>query len=165
MKLILTLLCTIIISCASHSYGQVIDTPSVAPPSEAVIEEPAEPAAPTQAAAPAKAPAPVRAAPVRKSADTIRGNAGKNVMMVDAKGDCANGLKPIGITNTHPNWAMKVAVDMSVVFMGRIIKKTIILDNLVAGETRFIGCTGCVSNQTGETCTTYKITIAQYKSK
>jgi len=153
MKLILTILSAMIFSTAITVHAQ---EETKTPPDQA----PAATAAPaTQAGAkiaPAKPAAP-------RSIDTIRGNAGKDVAFVEAKGDCAGGLKPIGITNKSKNWAIKAAVDVLVTFGGRVSKKTIIVDNLVAGEVRFLGCTGCIDNQTGKTCTTYKITIAAYK--
>jgi hypothetical protein len=153
MKLLFTFISAVFILFNSVAYGQVESEQSEpTPPQEATI--PPE--------APAVAPA-AKVAPAKKAGDNIKGNAGSSVKIVEAKGECAGGLKPVGITNTHANWAIKAAVDVMVVFSGRMSKKTVIIDNLMPGEVRNIGCTGCIENRTGETCTTYKIIIAQYK--
>lgn len=115
--------------------------------------------APAAAAAPA--PAAPRTAPVRT--DTIKGNAGRDVAIVVATGDCANGMKPMGITNKNATRPLMAKVDVIVTFSGRMSKKSVLIDNLAAGEVRYIGCAGCVDNQTGKTCTTYKIIAAAYK--
>ncbi|MBE2288708.1 MAG: hypothetical protein IAE95_04085, partial [Chitinophagaceae bacterium] len=103
------------------------------------------------------------ARPAQMRTDTIKGNAGRMVAIVDAKGDCANGMKSSGITNRSADRSLMARVDVIMTFGGRMSKKSVLIDNLAAGETRFVGCGGCVDNQTGKTCTTYKIIAAQYK--
>lgn len=103
------------------------------------------------------------ARPAQMRTDTIKGNAGRMVAIVDAKGDCANGMKSLGITNRSTDRSLMARVDVIMTFGGRMSKKSVLIDNLAAGETRFVGCGGCVDNQTGKTCTTYKIMAAQYK--
>jgi len=154
MKRVLAILSVVLFSVASGAYAQVEETKTETAPVQ-------DAAMPAPVAAKPQAPA-TKSVPV-KSADTIKGNAGKDVALIVAKGECASCLKPIGVINKHPNWTMKVAVDVQVVFMGRMSRKTVMIEHLAAGETHFIGCGGCVANQTGETCTTYKILAAQYK--
>lgn len=131
-------------------------------PASAQVDDapPAEQPAAAPPAAVAKAPA-ARPAPAKR--DSIKGNAGAVVALVDGAGDCASPLKALSIINKSPDRTVKVAVEVLVNFMGRQSKKNVIIDNLNAGETRFVGCTGCVANQTGQTCTVYKIIVAAYK--
>ena len=130
----------------------------------AQVEETKPEDAPDEVAAPAPvAPQAKPAAVAVKKPDGIKGNAGADVEIVEAKGNCNAPLKSVGITNKNATRTIKAAVDVLVSFMGRQSKKTVIIDNLNAGETRFIGCAGCIDNRTGQTCTTYKIIVAAYK--
>jgi len=128
----------------------------------AQVEESTPDDAPT-AVAPPKAAAPAKSAVAAKKPDGIKGNAGADVEIVETKGDCTGTMKSMGITNKSASRTIKAAVEVQVNFMGRQSKKNVILDNLNAGETRFIGCAGCIDNRTGQTCTTYKIIVAAYK--
>ncbi len=109
------------------------------------------------------APAPIAPRPAPVRTDTIKGNAGRDVAIIAATGDCANGMKAMGITNKNANRPLMAKVDVIVTFSGRMSKKSVLIDNLAAGEVRYIGCAGCVDNLTGKTCTTYKIIAAAYK--
>lgn len=151
MKRLLILLSAMFLFGISGAYAQVEETPDEGP-----ADAPAAPTAVAKTAAP-------RPAPVKKSIDTIRGNAGKDLEIIEWKGDCTTPMKSMAITNKSANRTIKAAVEVLVNFMGRQSKKNVIIDNLNAGETRFIGCAGCIDNQTGKTCTSYKIIIAMYK--
>ena len=130
----------------------------------AQVEESKPEDAPGAVAAPAPVAAPAKpAAMPLKKPNGIKGNAGADVEIIEAKGNCNAPLKSVGITNKSSDRTIKAAVDVLVTFMGRQSKKTVIIDNLNAGETRFIGCAGCIDNRTGQTCTTYKIIVAAYK--
>lgn len=131
--------------------------------SNAQVEESAPQDAPAPAAPPKAAAAPAKPGVSAKKPDGIKGNAGADVEIVETKGDCTGTMKSMGITNKSSSRTIKAAVDVLVTFMGRQSKKTVILDNLNAGETRFIGCAGCIDNRSGQTCTTYKIIVAAYK--
>src|SRR3954469_5324054 len=115
MKRIAFTIALITFSFAPGVYAQVEETKNEATPPD---EVPAADVPPPPAGAKAVAAAP-RPAQV-KSADTIKGNAGKDVAIVVAKGECASGLRPLGIINKNPNWSIKAAVDVQVVFMGRM---------------------------------------------
>lgn len=132
------------------------NTPPEEVPVEATTETPAVSATPAR-----PAPAHHRAAAPRT--DTIKGNAGRVVELVDGNGSCASGLHSYAIVNKSPDKVVKARVDMLVVFHGRASKKSMLIDNLIPGETRLVGCGGCISNPTGKTCTTIKIYAAAYK--
>lgn len=131
----------------------------------AQVEESTPEDAPAAVTAAPKAAAPAGKVPVAaaKKPDAIKGNAGADVEIVETKGDCTGTMKSMGIVNKSSTRSIKAAVDVLITFMGRQSKKTVILDNLNAGETRFIGCAGRIDNRTGQTCTTYKIIVAAYK--
>ncbi len=107
---------------------------------------------------------PIMPARLATSPDVIKGNATKDVSIVSTGGSCLAGMKPVGIVNTSSNGkAIKVKVELAANYSTHVSKKTTIIDNIAPNETRFIGCTGCIENVAGETCSTYKILAAIYK--
>lgn len=147
------------------AHAQVED--ATMPPSEVPDQAPppVDIAAPRQTmAAPGKAAAPARVAPPRpQKVDTVKGNAGRDVAIVEGKGSCANNLNPKSVVNRSTTRVAKVGIEVQVVFRGNMSKKIIIVDNLAPNENRAIGCDGCIENPTGQSCTTYKIVAAMFK--
>lgn len=176
MKLKYFLPLAIVFACTTGAYAQVEDStappsdlpdaveaptstpePAVANTSGAVGITPVSPAANKPATPPTRRPAPV--------ADTIKGNARNDVAFVPMKGgSCGNGMEGLSITNKHISRTMMVRVDVSVMYNGRISKKSTLIDNLSPKEVRAVGCSGCIDKPTGKACTTYKIIAAQFKN-
>lgn len=175
MKLKFILPIVIAFACSTSAYAQVED--STAPPSDLpdAVEAAAPATEPTAATGngtagitpviptPGKPSTPPRRpAPV---ADTIKGNARNEVAFVPMKGgSCGNGMEGLSITNKHTSRTMMVRVDVSVMYNGRISKKSTLIDNLSPKEVRAVGCSGCIDKPTGKACTTYKIIAAQFKN-
>ena len=119
-------------------------------------EQPAPAAPQVRPAVPAKMAAP--------APDAIKGNAAKDVSIVSATGSCSGSMKPIGIVNNAANGkSVIVKIELTANYSGHVSKKSSIIDNIAPNETRFIGCTGCIDNPSGKTCSTYKIIAAAYK--
>lgn len=95
--------------------------------------------------------------------DIIKGNAAKDVSIVNATGACTGSMKPIGIFNKADGRSVMVKIELSVTYSGHISRKNQIIDNIGPNETRFIGCSGCQENASGQACSTYKIIAAVYK--
>jgi hypothetical protein len=162
MKLRLILLIVAILFCGTSTFAQVED--STMPPAE-VPEEITPPATDENTVAPTVATAKPRVAPpVRQvvRTDTIKGNGRNDVELLAVKSSCGE-LTGVAIKNKASKGVMMVRVDVSVVFSGRMSKKSTLVDNLGPNEVRSIGCTGCIEKSTGKACTTYKIIAAQYK--
>lgn len=167
MKLRSVLFLVAIFFCISGAYAQVAD--STAPPAEVpeATEVPlpaptAEPEATTAAPAAAAKPAAPKPRPVVQ--DTIKGNARNDVSFVALPSSCGGEMKNLAITNKNETRVMMVRVDVSVMYSGRISKKSTLVDNLSPKEVRTIGCSGCIDKPTGKACTTYKIIAAQFKN-
>jgi hypothetical protein len=174
MKLKFILPLVIVFACTTGAYAQVED--STAPPADLpdAVEAPAaEPSAATPNGAVGITPithttSKATTPPVRRPApvaDTIKGNARNDVAFVPMKGgSCGNGMEGLSITNKHTSRTMMVRVDVSVMYNGRISKKSTLIDNLSPKEVRAVGCSGCIDKPTGKACTTYKIIAAQFKN-
>ncbi len=168
MKLLFTVLIAFLFSIPSGVYAQAEDSTLTPPDAPAPVEEVVAPAAVAPVAKPGGPTAPARVAPpARVAVDSIKGNARKAIAMMEGKEGCANGLKAVVLVNKDATRPLKAKVDISVVYTGtsggHVSNKSILVDNLNMNETRTIGCSGCVQNPTGKTCTTYKIVAAQFK--
>lgn len=157
MKFKLLVVLAFVFSFTTRVNAQVQDSASAPPSEPAQVDNAAQ--RQTMTAPPAAKVAPPRP----KNVDTVKGNAGKDVSIVPSTSPCANDLKSLAVTNKSATRTIKVGIEVQVVFMGRMTKKNIIVDNLSPNEVRAIGCSGCVSNATGKTCTTYRIFAAMYK--
>lgn len=168
MKLKFILPLALFLFTATGAFAQVED--STAPPTdipEAVDASLESPLAETPATAPSTTATKPAAPPVRRvvNVDTIKGNARNDVAFVPLKNaNCGNGMDGLAITNKHVNRTMMVRVDVSVMYNGRMSKKSTLVDNLSPKEVRTIGCSGCIDKPTGKACTTYKIIAAQFKN-
>ncbi|GAA4467995.1 hypothetical protein GCM10023093_24760 [Nemorincola caseinilytica] len=147
-------------------FAQVED--STAPPADLpeVVEAAPTPAVASATDAPAAVKKPAVAPRPRPAAvqDTIKGNARNDVSFVALEGGCSGEMKGIAITNKSETRTMMVRVDVSVMFNGRMSKKSTLVDNLSPKEVRTIGCTGCIDKPTGKACTSYKIIAAAFKN-
>lgn len=153
MKQIVVIFLVLFCFCSVGVKAQVTDSSTHGIDKELPVDVAAAPAVQAQ----------VKAAVKAQPRDTIKGNAGRVVALIPASGSCANGLKSVGITNKSADKILMAKVDMIINFSGKMTHKSMLIDNLVAGETRYVGCMGCVDNATGKTCTTYKIIAAAYK--
>ena len=132
-----------------QAYAQE-ETPAPPPPAEQ----------PATVAPPKVAPRPKALPPV----DSIKGNASGAVSIVSATGSCNNNLKPVGIMSKATNGRNLIArIEVTAAYNGHVSKKNINIDNIAPNETRYIGCSGCMDNPSGQTCTSYKILAAAYK--
>ncbi len=152
MKLPL-LVFVLLFSFAKGTYAQVDSTPPP-PPLDTVSFR--------QTTAPMR-PMPPRPTAPKPRVDTVRGNAGRFVSMIEVKGDCGNGMKALAVTNKSQDKAVKARVDVIVTYGSKVTAKSIVVDNLAPNEVRNVGCGGCIGNATGKTCTEYKLVGAMFK--
>jgi hypothetical protein len=153
MKQIVIIFLVFFSLCTISAKAQVTDTTAHVADKELPADVAATPSVQSQ----------VKTAVKAQPRDTIKGNAGRVVALMPATGACNNGMKSVGITNKSADRMLMAKVDMIINFSGKMTHKSMLIDNLVAGETRYVGCMGCVDNATGKTCTTYKIIAAAYK--
>ena len=95
--------------------------------------------------------------------DVILGNAKHDVVLVTMEGKCPTGTTPMGITNKTGDKVIMAKVDIVMTYNDRVSKKPMLVDLLGAGETRFLGCTGCSQKLTNVTCSGFKIVAAKFK--
>ena len=95
--------------------------------------------------------------------DVILGNAKHDVVLVAMEGKCPTGTTPMGITNKTGDKVIMAKVDIVMTYNDRVSKKPMLVDQLGAGETRFLGCTGCSQKLTNVTCSGFKIVAAKFK--
>ncbi len=95
--------------------------------------------------------------------DVILGNAKHDIMLVSMEGKCPTGTTPMGITNKTGDKVIMAKVDIVMTYNDRVSKKPMLVDLLGAGETRFLGCTGCTQRLTNVTCSGFKIVAAKFK--
>lgn len=89
-------------------------------------------------------------------------NAAAYVAIVEGKADCKTGTLGIAVKNTSDRPILAL-VEMSITYGHHVNAKDIRVDNLAVGEVRTLGCKGCVSSSTGQTCTSYKVKAAVFK--
>ena len=95
--------------------------------------------------------------------DVILGNAKHDVVLVTMEAKCPAGTTPMGITNKTGDKVIMAKVDIVMTYNDRVTKKPMLVDQLGAGETRFLGCTGCSQKLTTVTCSGFKIVAAKFK--
>ena len=100
--------------------------------------------------------------------DNSANNAPKDVTLGAAYGvaSCDPQMKPCAIINKSTTQTITAHVEASYIISGQLVKKMLVLDKLVPGENRYVGCAGCTTAgpKADKKCTGYKIMSAIYEA-